>query len=299
MIGEKISFCVEKGRLWMKRTRTWLITGCSTGIGRGIAEAVLQRGENAVVTAREKSRVEDLEKRYPARALAAALDMERPETIAQTVRLAQERFGRIDVLVNNAGHGYRAAVEEGEPAAVAELFQTNFFGPVELMKLVLPGMRAGKYGVIVNVSSIGAVVPGLGSGYYGASKAALEAVTDSLRREVAPLGIQAFIVEPGSFRTAFYDGALRGSAVKIPDYDQTSGKNRKENLTNTHQQPGDPSKGGALIVEAVDMDQPPLRVLLGSDAVRFVTSQRKAQWEEAQAQEAFAARSDYERRNLS
>lgn len=222
MIGEKISFCVEKGRLWMKRTRTWMITSCSTGIGRGIAEAVLQRGENAVVTAREKSRVEDLEERYPGRASAASLDMERPETIAQTVRLAQERFGRIDVLVNNVGHGYRAAVEEGEPAAVAELFQTNFFGPVELMKLVLPGMQAGKYGVIVNVSSIGAVVPGLGG-------------------QRVLWGVQ----------------------------------------------------GGALIVEAVDMVQPPLRVLLGSDAVRFVTAQRKAQLEEAQAQAEFAARSDY------
>lgn len=213
--------------------------------------------------------------------------------IGRKVEQAQERFGSIDVLINNAGHGYRAALEEGEPAAVAELFQTNFFGPVELMKLVLPPMRERKYGVIVNVSSIGAVVPGLGSGYYGASKAALEAVTDSLRREVAPLGIKAFIVEPGSFRTAFYDDALRGSQVKIGDYDQTSGKTRKENIVNTHQQPGDPRKGGALIAEAVDMDKPPLRVLLGSDAVRFVTAQRKAQLEEAQAQAEFAARSDY------
>lgn len=194
---------------------------------------------------------------------------------------------------NRAGHGYRAALEEGEPAAVAELFQTNFFGPVELIKLVLPAMREQKYGVIVNVSSIGAVVPGLGSGYYGASKTALEAVTDSLRREVAPLGIKAFIVEPGSFRTAFYDDALRGSQVKIGDYDQTSGKTRKENLVNTRQRPGDPRKGGALIAEVVDMDNPPLRVLLGSDAVRFVTAQRKAQLEEAQAQAEFAARSDY------
>ena len=118
-------------------------------------------------------------------------------------------------------------------------------------------------------------------------------MTDSLRREVAPLGIKAFIVEPGSFRTAFYDDALRGSQVKIGDYDQTSGKTRKENLVNTRQQPGDPRKGGALIAEAVDMDNPPLRVLLGSDAVKFVTAQRKAQLEEAQAQAEFAARSDY------
>ena len=284
---------LQKGLVGMKQTRTWLITGCSTGIGRGIAEAVLQKGENAVVTARDKSRVKDFEERYPGKALAVTLDMERPETIAQAVEQAQERFDSIDVLINNAGHGYRAALEEGEPAAVAELFQTNFFGPVELIKRVLPAMREQKYGVIVNVSSIGAVTPGLGSGYYGASKAALEAVTDSLRREVAPLGIKAFIVEPGSFRTAFYDDALRGSQVKIGDYDQTSGKTRKENLVNTRQQPGDPRKGGAFIAEAVDMDNPPLRVLLGSDAVKFVTAQRKAQLEEAQAQAEFAARSDY------
>ena len=254
---------LQKGLVGMKQTRTWLITGCSTGIGRGIAEAVLQKGENAVVTARDKSRVKDFEERYPGKALAVTLDMERPETIAQAVEQAQERFDSIDVLINNAGHGYRAALEEGEPAAVTELFQTNFFGPVELIKCVLPAMREQKYGVIVNVSSIGAVTPGLGSGYYGASKAALEAVTDSLRREVAPLGIKAFIVEPGSFRTAFYDDALRGSQVKIGDYDQTSGKTRKENLVNTRQQPGDPRKGGAFIAEAVDMDNPPLRVAVG------------------------------------
>lgn len=246
-----------------------------------------------MVTARDKSRVKDFEERYPGKALAVTLDMERPETIAQAVEQAQERFGSVDVLINNAGHGYRAALEEGEPAAVTELFQTKFFGPIELIKLVLPAMREQKYGVIVNVSSIGAVTPGLGSGYYGASKAALESVTDSLRREVAPLGLKVFIVEPGSFRTAFYDEALRGSSVKIGDYDQTSGKTRKENIVNTHQQPGDPRKGGALIAEVVDMENPPLRVLLGSDAVKFVTAQRKAQLEEAQAQAEFAGRSDY------
>lgn len=143
----------QKGLVGMKQTRTWLITGCSTGIGRGIAEAVLQKGENTVVTARDKSRVKDFEERYPGKALAVTLDMERPETIAQAVEQAQERFDSIDVLINNAGHGYRAALEEGEPAAVAELFQTNFFGPIELIKLVLPAMREQKYGVIVNVSS--------------------------------------------------------------------------------------------------------------------------------------------------
>lgn len=125
----------------MRQTRTCLITGCSTGIGRGIAEAVLQKGENAVVTARDKNRVKDFEERYPGKALAVTLDMERPETIAQAVEQAQERFGSVDVLINNAGHGYRAALEEGEPAAVAELFQTNFFGPVELMKRLLSAMR--------------------------------------------------------------------------------------------------------------------------------------------------------------
>ena len=118
-----------------------------------------------MVTARDKSRVKDFEERYPGKALAVTLDMERPETLAQAVEQARERFGSVDVLVNNAGHGYRAALEEGEPAAVAELFQTNFFGPVELIKRVLPAMREQKYGVIVNVSSIGAVVPGLGTGY--------------------------------------------------------------------------------------------------------------------------------------
>lgn len=183
--------------------KTWLITGCSSGIGRGIAKAVLKKGDNAVVTARDTSKIADLVDQYPNTALGVALDITKKESISAAVKQAQERFGTIDVLINNAGYGYRSSVEEGDIDDVNLLFNTNFFGPIELIKEVLPQMRANKNGAIVNVSSIAAVRSGVGSGYYAASKAALELMTDGLAKELKPLGIKVMIAQPGSFRTNF------------------------------------------------------------------------------------------------
>lgn len=176
---------------------TWLITGCSTGLGRHLAEAVLEHGHQAVVTARDPGSVQDLVDQHPDTALAVALDVSDPEQVRASVRAAEERFGGVDVLVNNAGYGYRAALEEGDEAEVAQLFATNFFGAVALTKAVLPGMRSRRSGAVVNISSIGAQVCPAGSGYYAASKAALEAASSSLAKEVAPLGISVVVVEPG------------------------------------------------------------------------------------------------------
>src|SRR5271154_6959139 len=153
---------------------TWLITGCSTGLGRALAEAVVGAGHDAVVTARDVARVADLVDAAPERVLAVALDVTDPGQVASAVRQADERFGGVDVLVNNAGYGYRAAVEEGDDADVQRLFATNFFGAIAMIKAVLPGMRAQRAGAIVNISSIGARITPAGSGYYSASKAALE-----------------------------------------------------------------------------------------------------------------------------
>ena len=165
----------------------WLITGCSTGLGRALANAVLDRGENVVVTARNLVSIQDLVERHPETAAAVALDVSKPEQIAPAVAEAVRRFGGVGVLVNNAGHGYRSAVEEGEIDEVAELFATNFFGPVALIKAVLPGMRARRDGTIVNVSSIAGRRTSPGSGYYSASKFAIEGLSDGLRKEVCPL----------------------------------------------------------------------------------------------------------------
>jgi NAD(P)-dependent dehydrogenase (short-subunit alcohol dehydrogenase family) len=246
---------------------TWLITGCSTGLGRALAEAVLERGENAVITARDPRTLEDLATRDPDRALALALDVTDHARVRETVAHAQERFGGIDVLVNNAGYGYRAAVEEAADEDIERLFATNFFGALAATKAVLPGMRARRRGTIVNISSIGARITPAGSGYYAASKAALEGLTGSLRKELEPLGITAMIVEPGGFRTDFAGRSLQQSAEPIADYAETAGRRRKEHDTVHGTQPGDPAKAALAVIAAVGSPQPPELLLLGDDAV--------------------------------
>ncbi|WP_375388809.1 oxidoreductase [uncultured Amnibacterium sp.] len=250
----------------MTSSPTWLITGCSTGLGRAFAEAVLARGHNAVVTARDVAAVQDLADAHPASALAVALDVTDDAQVAAAVAAAIERFGGVDVLVNNAGYGYRAAVEEGEDEAVRRLFETHVFGTVRTIKAVLPGMRARRSGTIVNLSSIGARLSPEGSGYYSAVKAAIEALTLSLRKEVAPLGITAMVVEPGGFRTDFAGRSLTQAAEPIADYAETAGRRRKEAGTGHGTQPGDPAEAARALITAVESEHPPFMLLLGNDA---------------------------------
>jgi len=247
---------------------TWLITGCSTGLGRDLAAAVLDRGWNAVVTARDPAKIQSLVAGYPDTALALALDVTDRAQIAETVRRAEAKFGAVDVLVNNAGHGYRSAVEEAEEAAVDELFATNFFGPVALIKAVLPGMRARRRGTIVNISSIGARRTAPGSGYYAATKCALEGLSAGLRLEVEPLGIKVIVVEPGAFRTDFSGRSLVQSRSPIADYSETAGRRRIENDKTHGTQAGDPARAAAVMIKAVEDAAPPHLLLLGSDAVK-------------------------------
>ena len=264
---------------------TWLITGCSTGLGRALAEAVIVAGHNAVVTARDTTKVADLAGHRARAVLAAALDVTNPEQVTSAVHQAEERFGGIDVLVNNAGYGYRAAVEEGDDADVRALFETHFFGTVAMIKAVLPGMRARRSGAIVNISSIGAQLTPVGSGYYSAAKAAIEGISGALRGELAPLGISVTVVEPGAFRTDFAGRSLNQSATVIDDYAATAGKRRKEHDTMHGNQPGDPLKAGAAIIAAVESAEPPAFLLLGADALaayRYIASGRAneiANWE--------------------
>jgi len=265
---------------------TWLITGCSTGLGRALAEAVIQTGHNAVVTARDVMKVADLADTAPHRVLAVALDVTKPEQVTAAVQRAEERFGGVDVLVNNAGYGYRAAVEEGDDAEVRTLFETHFFGTVAMIKAVLPGMRARRSGAIVNISSIGATVTPVASGYYAAAKAAIEGISGALRGELAPLGISVTIVEPGAFRTDFAGRSLVESATMIDDYADTAGKRRKKNDTMHGNQAGEPAKAGAAIITAVESSEPPAFLLLGPDALalyRYVADGRAseiAKWEQ-------------------
>jgi NAD(P)-dependent dehydrogenase (short-subunit alcohol dehydrogenase family) len=268
---------------------TWLITGCSTGLGRALAEAVIGAGHNAVVTARDVAKVADLADTATQRVLPVALDVTKPDQVTAAVQRADERFGGIDVLVNNAGYGYRAAVEEGDDAEVRTLFETHFFGTVAMIKAVLPDMRARRSGAIVNISSIGATVTPVGSGYYSAAKAAIEGMSGALRGELAPLGISVTVVEPGAFRTDFAGRSLVQSATVIDDYAGTAGQRRKENDTMDGSQAGDPGKAASAIIAAVESNEPPGFLLLGPDALalyRYVTDARAeeiAKWEQVTA----------------
>jgi NAD(P)-dependent dehydrogenase (short-subunit alcohol dehydrogenase family) len=265
---------------------TWLITGCSTGLGRALAEAVIGAGHNAVVSARNVAKVADLADIAPDRVLAVALDVTDPQQVASAAQQADDRFGGVDVLVNNTGYGYRAAVEEGDDADVRTLFDTHFFGAVAMIKAVLPGMRGRRSGAIVNISSIGAQLTPVGSGYYAAVKAAIEGMSGALRGELAPLGISVTAVEPGAFRTDFAGRSLTQSATVIDDYSDTAGQRRKENDTMDGNQAGDPAKAAAAIIAAVESGEPPGFLLLGPDALaayRYVADARAgeiAKWEQ-------------------
>ncbi len=275
--------------------KTWLITGCSSGIGAGIAKAVLASGDQAVVTARNKDKVKDIVDAYPETALAVSLDVTDNESITNAVKEANEKFGTIDVLVNNAGYGYRSAVEEGEDEEIQKLFQTNLFGPINVIKAVLPGMRAQKSGAILNVTSIAAARSAVGSGYYASSKAALELLTDGLRKECEPLGIKVMVVQPGAFRTRFYDEeSLKGTKAAIGDYEATVGKSRPGNFENKHQQAGDPNKAGEIIVKVVNSNEYPQILTLGKAAVTAVKTTLEAKIAELDKYADLSAQADYD-----
>jgi NAD(P)-dependent dehydrogenase (short-subunit alcohol dehydrogenase family) len=245
----------------------WFITGCSTGLGRALAEAVLDRGWRAVVTARDPMAVADIVARHEDRALGLALDVTDAPQIDKAVAAAQESFGQIDVLVNNAGYGYLAALEEGEDDEVRALFDTNVFGLVDVARRVLPGMRARHRGHIVNISSLGGLAAFGATGYYHATKFAVEGLSESLAAEVSPLGINVTIVEPAAFRTNWSGPSMRQSATQIDDYADTAGARRKNTLDTYGHQPGDPKRAAAAVIEAVRSENPPLRLLLGKVAL--------------------------------
>jgi NADP-dependent 3-hydroxy acid dehydrogenase YdfG len=275
---------------------TWLITGCSTGLGRHLAEAVLKKGFNVVVTARDLDKVRDLGSAFKANALTVALDVTDRAQVTAAVKRAEEHFGGIDVLVNNAGFGYRAAVEEGDEAQVEALFATNFFGLVRMTKAVLPGMRARRSGTIVNLSSIAGRRSAPGSGYYSASKFAVAGMSDALRKEVGPLGVRVIVIEPGAFRTDFSGRSLTGSSTKIADYDGTAGPRRKGNDKSHGTQAGDPARAAQAMIEAVALDNPPFRLLLGTDAVAGASAELDAQRQELETFRSLSTGTDFQSR---
>ncbi|HQT87270.1 MAG TPA: oxidoreductase [Acidiphilium sp.] len=242
----------------------WFITGCSTGFGRALAEHVLKLGYRVVVTARQTAEINML-KQYGA-ALILPLDVTDERAMIAAVAAAEQTFGRIDVLVNNAGIGYFAAVEESEEKAVRQMFDINVFGLGAMIKAVLPGMRARRSGFIVNISSIAGIRSFPAMGYYCASKAAVEGLSGSLAQEVEPLGIRVMVVEPSGFRTDWAGRSAEESGLQIADYAKTAGAARHHLRTDSGEQPGDPSLAAQAIVEAVESGKAPHHLLLGSDA---------------------------------
>jgi len=246
----------------------WLVTGCSTGIGREIARAALEAGHQVVVTSRKVADVADLADAYPDTAVAVALDVTDKAQIAEAVAAADAAFGGVDVLVNNAGYGYLSAVEEGDDAEVRALFDTNYFGTVDMTKAVLPQLRAQGSGHVVNISSMTGLVANPPNAYYSSTKFAMEALTEALAKEVGPLGIKVTAIEPGAFRTDWAKRSMHESATPIEDYAADVGARKELIKAFADHLPGDPRKVAEAVLMVVGLEEPPLRLLLGGDVLQ-------------------------------
>jgi NAD(P)-dependent dehydrogenase (short-subunit alcohol dehydrogenase family) len=254
----------------------WFITGCSSGFGREFVRAALGRGFRVVATARDVRKIDDVIAGHEDRARALTLDVTNAQDIERAVGEAERAFGRIDVLVNNAGYGYMAAVEEGEEKDIRAVFETNFFGLAAMIRTVLPGMRARRQGSIVNVASVGGIVGFPGSGYYAATKFAVEGLSEALAKEVASLGIRVLLVEPGPFRTDWAGRSLRQSPKFIADYEQTAGRRRREIAAYSGNQPGDPARAAEAVIKVLESPTPPAHFVLGRNGIENAESQLRS-----------------------
>ncbi len=264
-------------------TPVWLITGCSTGFGRELAQQVVARGWRAVVTARDKARVADLVDGAGDRGLALNLDVTDAEQIMAAAQAAEARFGRVDVLVNNAGYGYQASVEEGVEAEVRAQFDANVFGLFAMTRAILPGMRARRRGHVINISSVAGFVGFPGSGYYAASKHAVEGWSDALAVEGKPLGIQVTCIEPGPFRTDWAGRSLRQTPTEIAEYADTVGARMQTTSGYSGQQPGDPARAASAMIAVTEQADPPRHLVLGAFGIEAVTGKLRTTLAEVEA----------------
>lgn len=252
----------------MSKKKVWFITGCSTGFGRELAKYLLENDYRVVVTARNAEKVEDLVEINSENALAINLDVTDKAQIAHTITKAEAHFGKIDVLVNNAGFGYFGAIEESDDVEVRAMFEANFWGLAEMTRAVLPKMRTRKSGTIVNIASIGGLVGFPGVGYYNATKFAVVGFSEALQKEVAPLGVKVITVEPSGFRTDWAGRSANEATNAIADYAETAGANQAAIRGFSGNQPGDPVRAAKAIVQAVESENPPLNLLLGRAALK-------------------------------
>ena len=244
--------------------RVWFITGCSSGFGWELAVLALRRGERVVATARQPDSLVALARENPERCLVLPLDVTNREQIGAAVAEAEEHFGGIDVLVNNAGRGFMVSIEAAREEDVRAAFELNFFGLVALTQAVLPGMRHRRRGHVVNISSTGGLVGRAGSGFYAATKFAVEGLSEALAEEVAPYGIRVTVVEPSAFRTRFATALRLGSTE---GYENTAGARSQQVVQGAGKQAGDPARAAQAIMTAVDAPEPPLHLVLGNAAV--------------------------------
>ena len=272
-------------------TPVWFITGCSTGIGLELAKQAIEHGFRTVVTARDPSTLEG----YGAtdQVLVLKLDVTQPDQVEAAIKATEARFGHIDVLVNNAGIGYFAAVEESEEDEVRKMFDVNVFGTGRMIWAVLPGMRERRSGCIVNVSSLAGLRGFPALGYYNATKFAVEGLSAALRQEVEPLGLHVMVVEPSGFRTDWAGRSANESKQQIDDYSATAGKVRAALRTSTGQEPGDPVRAAKAIVKAVASGQPPHHLLLGNDAFDGAMARLEHLRQDFSAGEAVARAADF------
>jgi NAD(P)-dependent dehydrogenase (short-subunit alcohol dehydrogenase family) len=269
----------------------WFITGCSTGFGRELATQVLERGYRVVVTARKPDAVEALAAK--GEALVLKLDVTDQSQIDAAIKAAEKQFGGIDVLVNNAGIGYFAAVEESEEKEVRRMFEINVFGMGRMIQAALPGMRRRRKGFIVNISSVAGLRSFPSLGYYDATKFAVEGLSEALWQEVEPLGIKVMLVEPSGFRTDWAGRSANESKKQIADYAATAGVCRSEMRADSGKQPGDPVRAAKAIVEAVASLNPPHHLLLGNDAYEGATAKLEALGKEFKAWESVSRGADF------
>jgi NAD(P)-dependent dehydrogenase (short-subunit alcohol dehydrogenase family) len=273
-------------------SKIWLITGISRGFGRELAEALLARGNTVIGTTRDGSA--DVP-RGTGRLTVLALDVTDAEAVKSTVAAAFQLHGRIDVIVNNAGYGLLSSVEEATDEEIERVFAVNFHGTRHVIQAALPRLRAQHSGHIVNITSMAAVAPNPGSGYYAAAKMAVEGISQSLAKEVAPLGIRVMLVEPSAFRTDFLsEHSIRRSATQVQDYTGTAGVARERLAAMAGKQPGDPARAAAAIIQAVDSPEPPLHLILGSDAYHRTRQMLDAFSAELEAWKTVSIGADYD-----
>jgi NAD(P)-dependent dehydrogenase (short-subunit alcohol dehydrogenase family) len=271
----------------------WFVTGCSKGLGRAIAQRVLREGYRCVVTARDVTRVEDLARAHPGQALAIAQDVADPAANAEAVKKAEEAFGRIDVLVNNAGYGYFAAIEEGEDEEVRRMFETNFFGLVDMVRRVLPGMRKRRSGHIINISSVAGLLSNPTSGYYSASKFAVNGMSEALHKEVAEHGIRVTLIEPGPTRTYFHGSSSRVTRTPNDAYAKTAGARRQQMASFSGKQPGNPDRIAEIVVEVATEADPPLHLVCGVQALERAREKMAALQKDLDTQEPRSNSADF------